>query len=135
MSQLTLESITNLSKTGVLFVCASCPKMWEGRAEGRDGCTAESCGSPMGRKDFPEYSGEIKKFEDLCFVCGAEDVLAYLMIEGSQRKFGVCQKHLEMVDNYVPRSFNGNLIVDRRMVMVPNPKKALSEYKSARHEI
>lgn len=127
----TEQDARNMSRKGVFFACASCAKMWEGLALGKETCTGVSCGGPSRRKDFPEYDGFIKDFSALCFVCGSEEVLAYAKVEDSEKMFGICKDHLELIDNQL--TFSGTTEDAKKVLIVPDTSKALAEFRGARH--
>ena len=132
----TLDEATKLSrKTGMVFVCASCPRIWEGIALGKESCTGVNCGSPVRRKDFPEYAGSLKDLSALCFVCGSEEVLAYAKVEGSDKKIGMCKTHLEIIDDYAVKPTNGIIVSDKKVMVIPNENKVMSQFKGARHTL
>lgn len=124
--------LKSLVGRGLFFVCATCPKWHEGKALGKDSCTGVDCGSPIRRKDFPEYSGDIKDFSAICFVCGKEDVLAFAKVEGMERQFGLCKDHLELVDDLIERKEG---IVDgqeKKVFILPNPARVMDQYRDVR---
>lgn len=130
----TVEEARKLSKKGLFFVCASCPKMMEGMALGKGGCTGVNCGSLISRKDFPEYTGSLKDFSGLCFVCGSEDVLIYAKLEGSDRQFGMCSKHSEIIDSHIYKQKPAIPdIVERKVLIFPRADRVLSQFKEARN--
>ena len=132
----SFEQAKALSKrTGTFFICASCPKMWEGIALGRNRCTGMACGSPVRRKDFPEYSGNIKDMSSVCLVCGGTDVVAEVKVDGGTHIMGLCMSHLEVIDdNAAPRE-SGIIVEDKKVLIYPKPGKAKSEYQNAQHTI
>lgn len=134
MNPPTVEEARKLSKQGLFFVCATCPKMWEGKALGKEGCTGQNCGSLIRRKDFPEYSGSLKDFSGLCFVCGSEDVLILAKLADSERTFGMCDKHSEIIDSHIyKQSPKIPDIVERKVMIFPRADRVLSQYREVRN--
>lgn len=129
----TVEEARKLSKQGLFFVCATCPKMHEGRALGKDGCTGVNCGSLISRKDFPEYTGSLQDFGGLCFVCGSEDVLIQAKLADSERTFGLCGKHSEIIDSHIYKQPVVSGIVERKVMIYPRVDRVLSQFKEARN--
>jgi hypothetical protein len=129
----TVEEARKLSKRGLDFVCASCPKMHEGMALGKDGCTGIACGGPIRRNDYPEYSGSLQDFSGLCFVCGSEDVLVQAKLADSARVFGLCSKHSETIDSYIYKQPVAEGIVDRKVMIYPRADRVLSQYREVRN--
>lgn len=122
-----------LVRSGLFYVCATCSKWHEGMALGKDTCAGVACGSPVRRKDYPEYFGKIKDFSALCFVCGSEEVLAFAKVEGSDRQFGLCREHLEIVDDYIGRGPNGLASGgDKKVFIFPNPDRAMAQFRDSR---
>jgi len=130
----TLDEAKRLSRKGVFFVCASCAKMQEGLALGKDGCTGVDCGSPVRRKDFPQYEGSLKDLSSICFACGSEDILAYASVEGGERRFGICKDHLEVIDRYIAPG-DGLAASFKKVLIFPRVDKALGEFANAVHAI
>jgi hypothetical protein len=130
----TVEEARKLSRNGLLFVCATCPKMAEGRALGKDGCTGVACGSLISRKDFPEYSGSLEDFSALCFVCGSEDVLINAKLADSSRTFGLCNKHSEIIDSHIYKQKPvAPELVERKVIIYPRADRVLSQYREVRN--
>jgi hypothetical protein len=126
------EAARKTARMGLFYVCARCPKWGEGVALGLGRCTGKDCGSPIRRKDFPEYAGESFDFSSVCFACGDEEVLAFAKVWGSERKFGLCRKHLEIVDDLIERKdgiVNGQ---DRKVFILPNPARVMSQFRDSR---
>jgi hypothetical protein len=133
MKTITPEEAKRVSKAnGLLVICAMCPRWYEGQSQGLPKCTGKDCGSPITRKDFPEYDGDPLNFSGFCFVCGSEDVLAYVKVEGSERQFGVCKSHLEIVDDYGKPS-NGIFGEKKSVLIFPNTDKAMGKFREAKH--
>lgn len=135
----TIEEARQLalkSNPRIFFLCASCPKWWEGQSLGKDGCTGTNCGSPVRRSDFPEYAGTIKDFSALCFVCGSDDVLAYAKVQGSDRQFGMCSKHLEVIDSLIYKNPAATPQFEEKKVLIfPNPARVIEKYRDVRSEL
>lgn len=133
----TIEEARQLalkSNPRIFFLCASCPKWWEGKSLGKDGCTGTACGSPVSRADFPEYAGKITDFSALCFVCGSDDVLAYAKVEGSDRQFGMCSKHLEVIDSLIYKNKAAQPEFETKKVLIfPNSAKVIDRFKEAKN--
>ena len=129
----TVEEARKLSRNGLLFVCATCPKMFEGRALGKDGCTGVNCGSLISRKDFPEYTGSLTDFSGLCFVCGSEDVLIQAKLADSDRTFGLCNKHSEIIDSHIYKQKAVPYTVERKVIVFPRADRVLSQYREVRN--
>ncbi len=127
--QLSRDEALKLAKKGLFYVCATCPKWHEGKAKGLDQCTGVACGSPIRRKDFPEYSGDIKDFSRLCFACGSEDVLAFASIQNGERRFGLCKNHLEIVDDYVYKTESNLVVNDNKVLITPNPDRVMGDHR------
>jgi len=89
---------------GLSTVCATCSRYWEGRDRGLpgDSCTARTpCGSPLMGDDFHEYAGPLSAFDSWCFICGDEPACT-IGKPGSQRRFGVCARHKQMLPRLTP---------------------------------
>jgi hypothetical protein len=89
---------------GLALACATCARYWQGRERGLPGdeCTSASpCGGPIAGSDFPLYIGPITDFSQWCFACGGYPELG-IKVPGSPRIFGVCRKHLKLLDLLAP---------------------------------
>ena len=80
--------------------CSTCTRAKPGRDPI---CNAKRCGSPLARRDFPEYQGPIPQhsWTAWCFVCGGASDAA-VQVQGSDRKFGMCMEHLPWLDQMQP---------------------------------
>ena len=103
-------------QSGLSVVCATCRRYWEGRERGLPGsrCTSESgCGSPLAGDDFRDYEGPIRDFTRWCFMCGTEAPLV-LQIPRSERLFGVCSEHVEVLSQLRPHRMLDAQAVEQR---------------------
>lgn len=90
--------------------CATCPKWYEGKAQGADTCTTQKpCGSPFSGLDFPEYTGTIPKAaaHQWCFVCGGAARYG-IRATRSAVVFGLCEAHVHMTLDYKSAKGNAN---------------------------
>lgn len=134
MSELTLSEARKLFLSKRLFVvCGTCPKWHSGAADGKSGCNGVACGGPISRKDYPEYSGEIKDFSGFCFACGSEDVLAYAQVAGSDKKFGLCKDHLEIIDDFVANT--KDIEAQTKVMIYPRADRVMEQFKQAQHTV
>ena len=114
-------------------MCASCPKAWEGAALGMQRCTGKECGSPVARRDFPEYCGSLTDLSALCFVCGNKDVVAHARVEDGTKMLGICMAHLEVVDNNMVPKSSGINVPNKKVFICPMADKVMPEYRGAQH--
>lgn len=134
MSKLTLSEARKLFISKRLFVvCGTCPKWHTGMAEGRDGCTGLACGGPISRKDYPEYSGEIRDFSGICFACGSEDTLAYAQLMGSEKKFGLCKDHLEIIDDFMAKT--AGIEAQTKIMIYPRTDRVMDQFKKMQYTV
>jgi hypothetical protein len=134
MSTPTLSEARKLFQTSHMFVvCGTCPKFYEGQAQGKSVCTGVACGGPISRKDYPEYSGDIKDFSSICFACGTEDTLAYAQVSGSAKKFGLCKDHLEIIDSFI--SGSKGVAAQTKVMIYPRADKVIGKFKEAQHAL
>jgi hypothetical protein len=134
MSTPTLSEARKLYNESHLFVvCGTCRKFQEGKAQGKDVCTGVACGGPISRRDYPEYTGDIKDFSAVCFACGSDDTLAYAQVAGSQKRFGLCKDHLEIIDNLI--SGSRGIEAQTKVMIYPRADRALDKFKDAEHAI
>jgi len=103
-----------VEKDGVPVVCATCVKYWKARDQNIPipRCISTDCSSPIGGGTFQDYEGIIPDFSIWCFRCGNKPD-AYLFIKGSEKKFGICNEHLEDAKSLVPSGVDVNLLVNR----------------------
>jgi hypothetical protein len=92
-----------------------------------------ACGGPISRKDYPEYSGDIKDFSSICFACGTEDTLAYAQVSGSAKKFGLCKDHLEIIDSFI--SGSKGVAAQTKVMIYPRADKVIGKFKEAQHAL
>jgi len=105
--------IQNVLNRGVALACSTCARYWQGRERGLPGdeCTAEApCGGPISGSDFALYLGPVTDFSQWCFACGGHPELG-IKVPGSARVFGVCRKHLKLLDQLAPPTPIAGLLV------------------------
>ena len=100
---ITVEMMKAAASSGLSVVCASCERYWEAREKkiAGDACLAmDGCGSPLAGDVFHEYRGPITEhvFKHNCFVCG-DPAVKCLGVQHRQRVVGICQKHLEWLQD------------------------------------
>ena len=104
---------------GLNVICATCEHYWTAHDKGADTC-GMSCGGPIAGKAFPAYKGPIRDMSAQCFVCGEGTVF---LARHPARKFGVCEKHANMVRSWCEKFF----LPFEQVENTPFKKKTLRE--------
>lgn len=93
------EKIRLAVLSGTAFICATCPRFWEGLAKEATCTATDGCGGPLKGDTFHEYAGPITDHTRWCFVCGKGGKHA-VRVGRSLRVLAVCQTHLGMVESW-----------------------------------
>ena len=94
---------------GLSPVCGTCSHYWTAQDKGAALC-GKDCSGPIAGKAFPEYSGPMTNFERFCFACTSDSDYG-IRQPNEDRVIGVCQKHLKLLDRYVPEN-KGQAVVE-----------------------
>ena len=92
--------------SGLAYVCAMCTKWRRAADRGDSQCEAvaagKSCGGPLSGMTFPEYEGPLESamMSRFCFRCGQKST-AGVRLNGGSRILGLCEKHVDMLNEYV----------------------------------
>jgi len=102
MDRMQLEAATKK----LSIFCATCARYWRAREQGLEDTKCLSpgfCASPLGGDEFTHYKGMLPRdgYGRWCFVCGHKAHFA-LRAHGSDKVFGVCQDHVEVITKYRP---------------------------------